>query len=103
MARERRVRPVDEANESERGRSVSPSIDDEGRCKGGWTISLDGSVLAAISGERDDVGEVGLWLKSVGPDQEEDAPADEADEDLCEEDVSLAYRGTNNERVSPLF
>jgi hypothetical protein len=39
--------------------------------------------LAAISGERDDVGEVGLWLRSVGPDQEEDAPADEADEDLC--------------------
>lgn len=40
-------------------------------------------MLAAISGERDDVGEVGLWLRSVGPDQEEDAPADEADEDLC--------------------
>jgi hypothetical protein len=75
------VRPAEEANESERGRSVSPSIDDEGRCEGRWTISLEESVLTAISGERDEVGEVGLWLRSVGPDQEEDAPADEADED----------------------
>lgn len=96
LARERKVRPVEEANESERGRSVSPSIDDEGRCVGRWTISREGSVLAAISGERDNVGEVGLWVRSVGPDQEEDAPADEADEDLCEEDVSLVYRVTNN-------
>lgn len=97
LARERRVIPAEEANESERGRNVSPSIDDEGRCEGGWTISREGSVLAAISGERDDVGEVGLWLISIGPDQEEDAPADEADEDLCEERVSLVYRVTNNE------
>lgn len=42
-----------------------------------------------MSGERDDVGEVGLWLKSVGPDHEEDAPADEADEDRCKQVVSL--------------
>jgi hypothetical protein len=34
-----------------------------------------------MSGESDDVGEVGLWLKSVGPDQEDDAPADEAERD----------------------
>lgn len=35
------------------------------------------------------MGEVGLWLKSVGPDQEDDAPADEAERDRCEGEVSL--------------
>lgn len=60
MALERKVRAADEANESERGRRVSPSIDDEGRCEACWTMSREGSGFHAMSGERDDVGDDGL-------------------------------------------
>lgn len=83
MALERIVRPADDAKESERARNVSPSMDEEGLCEVCWTISREGSGFHAISGERDEVGEVGLWLKSVGPDQEDEAPADEADRERC--------------------